>query len=76
VPHQAYSTDLAPNDFFLFGFVKTSLPEYDGPDREGLQSGIRQIFAEISQDMLISVFEAWITPLTWVIAHRGEYFYK
>jgi hypothetical protein len=66
-----YSPDLAPSDFFLFGFMKTRLSEYDIPDRKDLKSAISQIFAEISQDMLISVFEAWIKRLKWVIMHRG-----
>jgi transposase len=76
VPHPAYSPDLAPSDFFLFGFLKTKLQEYDIPDRETLKSAISDIFAEISEDTLISVFEAWIKRLKWVIAHQGEYVHK
>jgi hypothetical protein len=76
MPHPAYRPDLAPSDFFLFGFVTTRLPEYDIPDREGLKSAISQIFTEISKNMLMSVFEAWIKRLRWVNAHQGEYFHK
>jgi hypothetical protein len=60
VPHPAYIPDLALSDFFLFEFVKTRLQEYDIPDRETLKSAISRIVTEISQDMLVSVFEARI----------------
>jgi hypothetical protein len=28
MPHPAESPDMAPSDFFLFGFLKKNLPEY------------------------------------------------
>jgi hypothetical protein len=76
VPHPAHSPDFAPSDFFLFGFVKTRLQEYDIPGQEGVKCAISQILAEISQGMLICAFEAWIKRFKWVIAYRGEYFHK
>jgi hypothetical protein len=76
MPHSAESSDLAPSDFFLFGFLKEKLPEYQIPDRESLKSTIMQIFSEISEETLISVFTAWIERLRGVIGHNGEYFHE
>jgi hypothetical protein len=66
MPHPAYSPDLAPGDFLLFGFLKEKLPEYRIADRESRKSTI----------MKISVATAWIERLKWAIKHNGEYFHK
>jgi hypothetical protein len=76
MPHPAHSPALTLSDFFLFGFLKKKLPEYQIPDRESLKSTIMQISGELSEETLISVFAAWIELLKWVIKHNGEYFHK
>jgi hypothetical protein len=60
-PHPTYSPDLAPSDFFLFGYIKRELTEYHIPDRESLKSAITHILDEIGQETLITVFETWIS---------------
>jgi hypothetical protein len=45
--HLAYSLNLAPSDFFLFGYVKRKLTEYDTHDWQSLESAITHIFDEI-----------------------------
>jgi hypothetical protein len=71
IPQPSYSPDIAPCDFFLFGYLKEKLTEYDIPDREGLKLAITHIFSEIGQETLITVFETWIKQLKWVIKHEG-----
>jgi hypothetical protein len=71
--HPGDSPNLAPSDFFHFGFLREKLPEYQIPDRESRKSTIMQIFGEISEEMLISVLAPWIERLKWVMKHNGDY---
>jgi hypothetical protein len=66
-----YSPDLAPSDFFLFGYLKQKLQGVHILDREKLKSEIIRIFGEIGPDVLISVFENWIKRLEWVLQNAG-----
>jgi hypothetical protein len=72
IPQPSYSPDIAPSNFFLFGYLKEKLTEYDIPDWERLQLAITHIFSEIGQETLITVFGTWIKPLKWVIKHKGN----
>jgi hypothetical protein len=63
VPHPAYSPDLAPSGFFLFGTVKAELQNYDIHSREDLILAIRTIFGQISKETLISVYVSWMKRL-------------
>jgi hypothetical protein len=63
VPHPAYSPDLTPNDFFLFGTVKTELQNYEIHNRQDLILAIRAIFDEIPKDTLNFVYVSWIKSL-------------
>jgi hypothetical protein len=67
MPHPAYSPDLAPSDFFLFGYLKAKLQ-----GRHGLIFAIREIMAEVSRDTLISVCATWQDRLRWVIENGGS----
>jgi hypothetical protein len=57
--HPPYSPDLAPCDFFLFGYVKAKSmgKQYETP--EHLVSEVRNIIERIRPDVLKSVFESW-----------------
>jgi hypothetical protein len=60
-PHLPYSPDLAPLDFFLFGYVKRKLMEYRAESESELLVRIRVILAEIPRDFLHAVFSSgWI----------------
>jgi hypothetical protein len=54
------SLDLAPRDFFLFGYIKRKLTEYDIPDWQSLRSAITHLFDEIGHKILIAFFETSI----------------
>jgi hypothetical protein len=76
LPHPAYSPDLAPSDFVLFGYLKEQLTDYDCTTRDELKQAIIEIFNGIADDVLVSVFASWMTRLRWVIEHHGEYYCK
>jgi hypothetical protein len=44
IPRPAYIPNLAPSDFFLFGYIKQKFSEYDIPDRQSLKSAMTHIF--------------------------------
>jgi hypothetical protein len=59
-PHPPYSPDLAPSDFFLFGYMKKKLMGYRAESESELLVGIRVILAEIPRDVLNAVFCEWM----------------
>jgi hypothetical protein len=63
LPHPAYSTDIAPSDFFLFGFIKGKISDCHYQSRQDLLKMIAEIFSQIDKPMLINVFESWIKQL-------------
>jgi hypothetical protein len=54
-----YSPDLAPCDFFLFGYVKGKLMGKQYETSEDLVSEVRNMIEGIRPDVLKSVFESW-----------------
>jgi hypothetical protein len=73
MPHPPYSPDLAPCDFFLFGYLKQELAgrQYETP--ADLFSEVRGIIRGISGDLLRRVFEAWRMRLEQCWNSGGEY---
>jgi hypothetical protein len=68
-----YSPDLAPCDFFLFGYVKGKLvgKQYEMP--EDFVSEVRTIIEYIRPDVLKNVFESWKGRLPDCWNSDGEY---
>jgi hypothetical protein len=54
-----YSPDLAPSDFFLFGYVKGNLMGYRAETPSELLVRIRVILAEIPRETLNTIFLKW-----------------
>jgi hypothetical protein len=54
--HPPYSPELAPSDFFLFGYVKGKLMGYRAETPSELLARIRVILAEIPRETLNGVF--------------------
>jgi histone-lysine N-methyltransferase SETMAR len=75
-PHPAYSPDLAPSDFFLFGRLKNhpGSQSFDSPD--DIVAWIEEKFGDLKEGELKSVFDHWEERLEWVIANKGEYYPK
>jgi hypothetical protein len=59
VPHPAYSSEMALNDFFFFGHLKIKLAGPAIQSREELILTIRRIFDEIPKEMLILIYLLW-----------------
>jgi histone-lysine N-methyltransferase SETMAR len=72
--HPPYSPDLAPSDFFLFGFIKEKLKGNSFQDTESLIAWVSSVIRAIPKETLFSVFMKWRERLLWVIEHDGEYF--
>jgi transposase len=62
-PHPPYSPDMAPSDFFLFGYVKRKLMGYHAERPSELLIRIRAIFSEIRRVTLNAVFLEWMERL-------------
>jgi hypothetical protein len=58
--HFPYSPNLAPSDFFRFGYVKGKLMGYRAETPTELLVRIRIILAEIPQETLNAVFLEWM----------------
>jgi len=74
--HPPYSPDIAPSDFFLFGYIKSQLKGQSFHDTDSLLAWINTVTRNISKEDLRAVFSSWMTRLQWVIENNGEYFIK
>jgi histone-lysine N-methyltransferase SETMAR len=72
--HPPYSLDLAPSDFFLFGYVKDRLQGIVFVSGEELLAGIREVLGQIPLETLACVLEHWMERLEWVSQNNGEYY--
>ena len=74
LPHPPYSPDLAPSDFFLFGYIKEKCEgvEFTSPDE--LIEFIENIFSQISSEVFERVFLNWEERLKKCIQVNGNYF--
>ena len=68
-----YSPDIAPSDFYLFGYLKEVLQGARFESPEELYSAINEILSEISPEILTSVFLKWEEKLQGVIEANGNY---
>jgi hypothetical protein len=73
IPQPPYSPDIAPSDFFLFGYIKTKLKGKSFNTAEELLEEIKKIVAEITPEMRLSVFKAWMERLKRIIETGREY---
>jgi hypothetical protein len=67
------SPDLAPSDFFLFGYVRRKLMGCRAESGSELLVRIRVILAEIAGDILNAVFLEWMDRLRKYIDINGDY---
>jgi hypothetical protein len=71
--HPAYSPDLAPSDFDLFGYVKQLLSGCQFANQDSLLQAVSDILAGIEKVTLESVFHNWMERLCQCSATGGEY---
>jgi hypothetical protein len=59
-PHPAYSPDISPCDFWLFGFLKEKLKEQELSTSDEIIEAIMTICNDVTSKDLQSVFSEWI----------------
>jgi hypothetical protein len=69
-----YSPDLAPSDFFLFGYVKYARECVEFPSEEILLAAIQSIVSDLMIDILTAVFATRIERLRWVDLKEDHYY--
>lgn len=75
-PHPPYSPDIAPSDFFLFGYTKVKLKGHRFEEESDLVEEITDILNKISVEKRKEVFETWIKRCNHIIAQAGNYYIK
>jgi histone-lysine N-methyltransferase SETMAR len=73
VPHPPYSPDLAPSDFYLFGYVKRFLAGLSFEDTDQLRAAVEGVLEGIEKVTLQAVFHEWMDRLRKCIITNGEY---
>jgi histone-lysine N-methyltransferase SETMAR len=73
-PHPPYSPDLAPFDFFLFGYVKHVLDAAEFLSEETLLAAIQRVLSDLTGDILRAVFAKWVERLNWIALNEGHYY--
>jgi hypothetical protein len=71
--HPAYSPDLAPCDFFLFGAMKENFSGMRFANADELFQGVEDLLRGLSADTLYTVFEQWIRRLELCCESSGEH---
>jgi histone-lysine N-methyltransferase SETMAR len=71
--HPLYSPDLAPSDFYLFGYMKRCLAGFSFENPDGLLHGIQGFLAGVQKVTLQAVFLEWMRRLRQCIDIDGEY---
>jgi transposase len=72
--HPSYPPDLAPSDFFLFGYVKEHLKGIVFPSYEELLDAIGKVVTGIESETLTAMFEHWMERLELVSKNNGDYY--
>jgi histone-lysine N-methyltransferase SETMAR len=73
VPQPPYSPDLAPCDFFLFGYLKLQMEGKTFMNENSLKTEVERILREIPISLLYSVMQAWVHRLNQCIESAGDY---
>jgi histone-lysine N-methyltransferase SETMAR len=73
VPHPPYSPDIAPCDFFLFGYMKGKLEGCTFETEDQVISTVTEILGEITIPTFERVMDNWVTRLIQCYQLSGEY---
>jgi histone-lysine N-methyltransferase SETMAR len=73
VPQPPYSPDLAPCDFFLFGYLKNRLEGQQFLNEEAVVDAVTAILETIPIELFSRAMEEWVRRLTQCIELGGEY---
>jgi hypothetical protein len=73
VPHPPFSYEIAPSDFFLFGWLKGELSSRQVSEFNRLFEIVDEILSTLTPDTIAGVFENWIERLTQDINTNRDY---
>jgi transposase len=73
-PRPSYSQDLAPSDFFLFGYIKQKIAGQKFVSPDDLLEAIREEFDRFSKSVLESLFDEWMIRLQTCLDYKGSHF--
>ena len=76
LPHPAYSPDLAPSDFHIFGPLKDYLRGQKFEDDDAVQTAAKTWFRQCSPDFFSNGFGNWRTRWEKYVARDGDYIEK
>ncbi len=68
MPRPSYSPDLAPSDFWLFGYLKRQIGSY--PDSKSLQQGVTMELHAIPQYEFRKSFQKWVDRTKFCITNQ------
>jgi histone-lysine N-methyltransferase SETMAR len=74
LPQPPYSPDLAPSDFFLFGFLKQRLKGKECSTSKEILKEAEKVMDSIPRRTRLRVFHEWIWRLQTVVENGGEYY--
>jgi histone-lysine N-methyltransferase SETMAR len=73
MPHPPYSPDIAPSDFYLFGYLKQLLKGFSAETATDLVHQVKQCLQMISAEERADAMQNWIKRLYKLIEVNGEY---
>jgi hypothetical protein len=73
MPQPAYSPDISPCNFRLFGLLKQILRDREFAPSDEIKDTIAQIWNDLAFDNIRSLFRDWIRRLSCVAKNDGEY---
>ena len=76
LPHPAYSPDLSPSDFFLFGTLKEKMKGTTFSNGMEVLDKIYELWSAIPKETFRRVFDNWKMRLNFVIKNNGEYYHE
>jgi hypothetical protein len=72
--HPAYSPDLAPCDFFLFGYLKVRMKGVEFSCVNTIEQTLSRLIEEIPKETMMRVFDSWMERLIKCGDAGGDYF--
>lgn len=75
-PHPPYSPDIAPSDFFLFGYIKEKLKGKWFESIDDLKESILEILGKIDEETRRRVFKEWLQRCENLANSDGSYLHK
>jgi len=73
VPHPPYSLDLAPEDFFPFPKLKTTLKRHNFQAIEEIQENTVRELRAITESAFQEAFQQWKKHWEWCITSTGDF---